>query len=152
MKTHVAFGEDAYQKRAVPLVPVKALIPYIYVLTNNSFIDFIKERQRERESKRRGREREKRVRGRERDQERSLSIYTHVPSSQLLGTLLFFCIEESEWVSSRFKRIGPAHSLRERRVGLSKGGLGMSDPAFSFPPFLMRSPSGTFHRRERVYK
>lgn len=59
MKTHVAFGEDAYQKRAMPLVPVEALIPYIYVLPNNSFIDFIKERQRERERKRRGRERER---------------------------------------------------------------------------------------------
>lgn len=49
VKTHVAFGEDAYQKRAMPLIPMQALIPYIYVLTNNSFIDFIKERQRERE-------------------------------------------------------------------------------------------------------
>lgn len=46
VKTHVALGEDAYQKRAVPSVPVDALIPYIYVLPNNSFIDFIKERQR----------------------------------------------------------------------------------------------------------
>lgn len=52
VKTHVAFGEDAYQKRAMPLVPVEALIPYIYVLPNNSFIDFIRERggERERES------------------------------------------------------------------------------------------------------
>lgn len=60
MKTHVAFGEVAYQKRAVTLVPVEALIPYIYVLPNNSFIDFIKERLREKreEGERDRRERE----------------------------------------------------------------------------------------------
>lgn len=89
MKTHVAFGEDAYQKRAMPLVPVEALIPYIYVLPNNSFIDFIK-RETERKRDREGGGREREERGREKDQERSLSIYTHVPSSQLLGTLFFF--------------------------------------------------------------
>lgn len=44
LKTHVAFGEDTYQKGALPLVPVEALIPYIYVPANNSFIDFIKNR------------------------------------------------------------------------------------------------------------
>lgn len=81
LKTHEAFGEDAYQKRAVPLVPVEALIPYIYVLTNNSFIDFIKEREKEREEEGGGRER----REREGERPRAFTVYLHprsfVPAS-----------------------------------------------------------------------
>lgn len=94
MKTHVAFGEDAYQKRAVPLVPVKALIPYIYVLTNNSFIDFIKERQRERERKEKGEgEREESERERERETKSVHCLFTPTfPRPSSLAPFYFFAL------------------------------------------------------------
>lgn len=82
----------------------------------------------------------------ESERERSLSIYTHVPSSQLLGTLLFFsplffCIEDSVWVSSRFKRQGRLNlrhsggevSVKEVRCegGAPSRGFAPSPPSFS---------------------
>lgn len=76
----------------MPLVPVEALIPYIYVLPNNSFIDFIKERDREKEKKGEG-ERE-----REREGERetkSFTVYLHprsFPRPSFLAPFYFFAL------------------------------------------------------------
>ena len=64
------------------------MIPYIYVLPNNSFIDFIKkEREKRREGEGGGREKRERERGREREREkpRAFTVYLHprsfVPAS-----------------------------------------------------------------------
>lgn len=139
----------------MPLVPVEALIPYIYVLPNNSFIDFIK-KEREKKRKGEGGGREKRERGRER-KPRAFTVYLHprsfVPASW--HPFIFFCIEESVWVSSRFKRTGPTQSLPEQGdVRINGGIFNLGIYTSSFPP----SPC-TYERRrwyipsrERVYK
>lgn len=136
LKTHVAFGEDTYQKGALPLVPVEALIPYIYVPANNSFIDFIKKQRVERREEK-GRVTEER----ERETRSVHCLFTPTflrPIAFLASLSLFFplCIEDSVWVSSRFKRTGPTQSLPELRGGWNKKWrfkVGSINPAY-FPP------------------
>ena len=134
----------------MPLVPVEALIPYIYVLANNSFIDFIKKRESEREGRRKGE-------GEKRETKSFHCLFTPTflrPS--FLAPFYFFALRSRYGCLLGLNgqdRLNLCPSSGEDRIkGDALKSSHINSSVFCPPPFILRVASGTFHQGERVYK